>query len=204
MNFISKVTSGECQLCFFELGNDAIIHPDGGEFHPIHRKCLEVWMKTISNQQQTPACPICRKEINKIESPGEALIRMAKQGDDVSIKAFVKNGPFFSCYSLAISAASQNGHNKTVEALLENGSISNEFCGLALEQATENGHVETVRVLLHKRQMRYECVPNNALEKCMNIAKEKGYENIVMELQLPYQINQLFKHLSFERVNLSL
>lgn len=193
MNFTSKVaTDGDCPICFLELGNDAIIHQDGGEFHPIHRKCLEVWLKTL-NENVSPTCPICRKDINVIENTGQALIRMANQGDEVAIKAFMKNGPFPLSYSLAVCAASQKGHYKIVEALLEYGSISNEFAGRALEQATTNGHLETVRALLYKRQMRYEHVPANDVEKCLNIAKEKGYESIIKELQLPYQINQLFK-----------
>lgn len=195
MNFTSKVTSGECPICSLELGNDAIIHQDGGELHPAHRKCLKVWIKTQETSNQVPACPICRKNINSIESKGEALIRMAKQGDEIAIRAFMKNGPFPLSYSLAVCAASQNGYYKIVEALLENGSISNELCGLALEQATENGHIETVKALLHKRQMRYEHVPVNALEKCLCLAQEKGYENIFKELELPYRINQLFKNL---------
>src|SRR5262245_60070488 len=144
MNFTSIVTSGTCSICSLELGSDALVHQDEGKLHPIHRKCLQTWIdiktQTVVNPKP-PCCPICTKNIGSIESKGEALIRMANQGDEVAIKIFMKNGPFSLSYVLAVCAASQNGHDKIVEALLENGSISNESCGFALEQATKNGHL---------------------------------------------------------------
>ena len=191
MNFISVVMDGECPICLLEFGNDAMVHEDGA--HAIHRRCLEVWIQAQKNMHQPPSCPHCRQNINSIENKGEALIRMARHGDEVAIKAFVKNGPFPHLrYELAISMASLKGHHKVVEALLENGSISNEACGLALEKAVVNNDPKTVEILLNKRQMRYESIPFNALEKCLNIAKEKGYEDIIAQLKPIYELDIIF------------
>lgn len=190
MSFISKITSGECSICFLDLGNDAIIHQDGGESHPIHRKCFEIWENTV-NQQKVSSCPICHKNITFIETKGNALIRMAKEGDFAAIQVFMKNGPFPICYESAIIVASQEGHYKIVEALLKWGSISNEASGWALQEASKNGHLEVVKALLEKRTMT-ESIPPVSLEESLKIAKENGHENIVAELELVFQIMQLF------------
>lgn len=193
-SFISTITSGNCGICLSDLGHEGMIHEDGGEEHPIHRKCLEIGLNRLGQTQSTSNCPICSKKIEFIEDKGDALIRMARQGNTAAITAFMHNGPFPIAYGLAVSAAAKEGHHKIVEALLKNGNISNADCGFALKEATRQGHIKVVQALLLKRNMCWERVPSNDLEQALKIAVEENHKEIIEELTPLFQITQFFEH----------
>lgn len=54
-NFIS---TENCPICHETMENtDCVAHSKEGIKHPLHRKCMEQWMKIAKN------CPTCRKEV---------------------------------------------------------------------------------------------------------------------------------------------
>jgi len=194
MAFRAVVAQGICPACFLDLGNDAIAHANGGENHPLHRRCMQTWIDV--QKIQAPICFSCSINVTSIETSGEALVRVAEQGDLGAVKIFMKNGPFFVIYGLAVYGAAQNGHYPVVDELLSKGGISNDFRGLALEAAAKNGHCEVVERLL-STSLTSEHLPVSSIKKSLAIAKEKGYTNIVAILEPLDRINDLSKLLSF-------
>jgi len=105
MNFISAtVFDKECPVCLLNDGQEEMVHQDGGETHPIHRKCLEEWVKQQTNYNElhrketdspfSPTCPFCTREICSIESIDEALARKAKRNEDVAKPVLTKKNNF--------------------------------------------------------------------------------------------------------------
>ncbi len=189
MAFKVVFAKGACPVCSLDLGNDAIAHTNEGENHPIHRRCMQIWID--AQKLKAPICLSCSVNVTSIETDSEALVRFSEQGDLEAVKAVKKNGSFFGSYDLAVYKASENGHHQVVDELLSSGSISNECRGMALEAAAENGHCEVVKRLF-SGTMRYESVPHPSIQKSLIIAREKGYQNIVTSLEQHDRIYALF------------
>lgn len=190
MFFSTKIPEGTtCRICGEDFKGDVVIH-EGGEKHPLHWKCFEVWMKTQEEQKQfTPNCPVCRKEVPF----GMSLVRSAEEGDLKTLQVLLKHGPFPIDYDVAIFSAAEKGHHEIVKILLQNGSISNVIAGFALQKVATNGHLEVVKLLLYERKMRYELIPHNDLKISLQIAKKKGFQEIVNELQPLCNISSIFE-----------
>jgi len=192
MAFLARITDGNCSVCLSALGSDAVAHQDGGEQHPIHRKCLEAWMTAQSQRNPIPSCPTCHINLTSIESKKDSFIRMSQEGDLESVIVLLEDRSFFKNYDLAVLKASEAGHHQIVEALLKNGTVLDVFRGLALEAAAQNGNFELVEILLENRRQ-YEQVPTKSLEASLKIARENGYQNIVKSLEVRAEIRSLLK-----------
>ena len=189
MAFKVVFAKGACQVCSLDLGNDAIAHTNEGENHPIHRRCMQIWID--AQKLKAPICLSCSVNVTSIETDSEALVRFSEQGDLEAVKVVKKNGPFFFSYDLAVYKASENGHHQVVDELLSNSSISNESRGMALEAAAGNGHYEVVEnLLLNKRHC--EIVSDSSIQKSLSIARENGHENIVRMLEPLNRLRALF------------
>jgi hypothetical protein len=191
MAFFMRIADGNCSVCFSNLGSDAVAHHDGGELHPIHRVCLETWLKVQRQRDQIPSCPDCRINVTSIESKEVSLIRLSIEGDLESVNVLLGDTTFFKNYDLAVLKASEAGQHQIVEALLEKGRISDSVRGRALEAASRNGSLELVESLIGKCGSN-ETVPTQSLEAALQIAREKGYQNIINRLEVRTIIRSIF------------
>ena len=148
MSFLTRIAQDDCSICFSNLGDDGVAHQNGGEQHPVHRRCLEIWSATQQQQNQHPNCPSCRINVTAIETRDIALIRTAQEGDLESVKTLLTQGPFDLYCDFALLKASQAGQHQVVEVLLQKRRIGDSLHGQALEIASENGRDEVIRVLL--------------------------------------------------------
>jgi hypothetical protein len=47
-----------CCVCLDPLEDNAVFHKGDGEKHPLHFRCLQIWLKTAFS------CPACRVDLN--------------------------------------------------------------------------------------------------------------------------------------------
>jgi hypothetical protein len=50
-----------CRFCSQPFGNRPVVFHDGGEDHPVHRRCIQALARTFRN----PACPHCHVHIDQ-------------------------------------------------------------------------------------------------------------------------------------------
>jgi hypothetical protein len=178
MAFLTCITTGNCSKCFSALGDDAVAHENEGEFHPIHRKCLEIWIRAEQKRDQLPICHDCGIPVESIETKENGLIRLSEDGDLSSVKALLGKRRVYRTHDSAFLQASEAGHHRVVEAFLQNGGIAKSLRGRALQTASRYGHYEVVKVLLKNGLFSPE-----SLEVSKRIADERGYQNIVKRLK---------------------
>jgi len=170
---------GECPVCYSELGNDAVIHSDGGEKHPIHRPCLQLWMKTQEKKGQAASCPLCLVNVTSIEPIMEAFLRAANEGSLEAVRAWMTDEQCAVYYGFALRGAAKNGHDRVVEVLLSHSKASmGGNRGWALEEAAEHGHEKVVKLLLSTRENNWEQIPSSSLERAWTLARNNQHEAV--------------------------
>jgi len=190
MIFTSQVTmSGQCKQCWGELGIDGMIHQD--EAHPIHKKCLEIWIAQQAEQPHSQdTSPICYKNIQKIEEKDEALLRMVDQGNNMDVEVLMKNNRFFIEHNTsALYLATNKGYSQIIKIILENGKdFTDKALETVLKRATQNGDITTLRILLEYSNHNGYGFSQTILKNCLSIAKknakkQESYQEIINELQ---------------------
>lgn len=76
---VELVPSGNCAVCF-ELFDESTIAHNG--YHPIHTKCLEIWVRT------NPTCPECRAPVifPKRDLPKRVSLPVNRTAEDFRYK----------------------------------------------------------------------------------------------------------------------
>lgn len=75
-NTFNTVNPTNCYICFEDLRTDVVCHTDGGDLHPVHRKCIRAWAET---QQMCPVCMV-RIDVNSLYSRNDRVISMISAG----------------------------------------------------------------------------------------------------------------------------
>jgi hypothetical protein len=164
-------TAGDCQVCFSELGNDAVVHQlQESDLNikpclPIHLKCLQAWVNI--QEYHLPTCPSCLTliYIDKIETVRSAISRMLKEKDFKSIEVLMtndqfklehaaflnsaesKNGEFIQGLGSALDKMVREDDINSIKALLATNLPSKDNCEAALVLAVQKENFEIVQAI---------------------------------------------------------